>query len=343
MKIVKKVGILNLQHTYNYGAVLQAYALESVIRKLGYEVETLDLKPNQGIKQKVKGLIKNIVNLGDIFEDFRRDNMVRSEKVKTLESNVLSKYNCLVVGSDQVWRVKFTSSNALSYFFENAPQSVDRISYAASFGVDIWESEFSNKDLDKRIRKELNNFKAISVRESSGVQICKDKFNVDAEHVLDPTLLAGRELFDKLTKSDFDKNKIVIYKLNSDKKFFEHVNKYAIDNNFIIDNIYNMRKYISVNSWVSKIKSAKLVITDSYHGVCFCLLFNKQFVCVVNKARGTARLESLLGSLGLSSRFVNCISEIDLNELDYIDYESVNKSLMKMREHSMQFLKHSLK
>jgi len=335
-----KIGILNLQHTYNYGAVLQAYALETIIKSLGHEVLTIDYRPNQGIKQKVKSIIKNIANVGDVFEDFRNSRMNRSEKIKDLNGDFLCRFDSIVVGSDQVWRPRFTQPNALSYFLNNAGQGCNRVSYAASFGVDEWEIDFSDDLLTKSIASEVSKFKAVSVRESSGLEICRETFNIEAEHVLDPTLLAGSEVFDNVANSSRDTKKtdLIVYKLDASETFTMAVNEFAKKNKYSMESIYNIYKYIAVETWVRKIRDAKFVITDSYHGVCFCIMFNKNFVCVVNETRGKARLESLLDSLGLADRLVSSLTDFDLESIVDIDYEFPNKKLEELKIYSKEFL-----
>lgn len=339
-----KIGILNLQHTYNYGAVLQAYALETIINSLGHDAQTIDYRPNQGIKQKTKSIIKNIANMGDVFEDFRKSRMNRSEKTKDLNSDFLSNFSSVVVGSDQVWRPRFTQPNALSYFLNNAGENCNRISYAASFGVDEWEHNFSDGLLTKNIISEISKFKAVSVRESSGLEICRATFNINAEHVLDPTLLAGIDIFNEVADSSKDKRStdLIVYKLDASESFTTAVNEFSKKNKYSMENIYNIYKYIEVETWVKKIRDAKFIITDSYHGVCFCIMFNKNFVCVVNETRGKARLESLLDSLGLSDRLVSSLSDFDLESMIDIDYEFPNKKLEELKAYSKEFLTRNL-
>jgi hypothetical protein len=343
---MKKVGILNLQQSNNYGAVLQAYALECVVESLGYQVETIDLhKSNDSeVKFKLKTIVKKITGFrSNNFEYFRNKYLKRTSACCT--TNSIGKYDAVVVGSDQVWRPRYTQQHALAYFLSFADNNAKRISYAASFGVDEWEHEFADPVLTQKIIKEVRKFKGISVREDSGIEICKSVFGVDAQHVLDPTLLAGKELFERFLDNERALNlktkPIVVYKLDADEKFSSALSNVEHSLRLDSENIYDTSNYLHVHEWLSKIKNAELVVTDSFHGVCFCILFNKQFVCVVNKERGQARLTSMLEMLDIKGRLVQHLSEF--NPLScVINYDQVNAKLVQLRFECVDFLASNL-
>lgn len=205
----------------------------------------------------------------------------------------------------------------------------------------------------QKVAEEMKKFHAISVRESSGVQICDEIFDIYAEHVLDPTLAIGREFFDEIAdeakKLSTTMDKIVYYKLDSDNKFLDFLNFLESNLNTKSENIYRKKigkkyYYNEVNEWLAKIRSSKLVVTDSFHCICFAILFEKEFLYVPNNNRGVTRLESLLSSLGLSNR----IAKNDLKDfyIEYcknkIDYNKVNDILKNKREASISFLYNSL-
>lgn len=343
---MKKVGILNLQQSNNYGAVLQAHALECVVESLGYQVETIDLhKSNDSeVKFKLKTIVKKITGFrSNNFEYFRNKYLKRTSACCT--TNSIGKYDAVVVGSDQVWRPRYTQQHALAYFLSFAGNNAKRISYAASFGVDEWEHEFADSVLTKKIINEIRKFNGISVREDSGVEICKSVFGVDAKHVLDPTLLAGKDLFERFLMNekalDLKTKPVVVYKLDADVQFSSDLEIVKETLSFDSESIYDTNNYIHVHEWLGKIKNAELVVTDSFHGVCFCILFNKQFVCVVNKERGQARLSSLLGMLGIQDRLVEQLSEFDPLSC-VIDYTQVNSKLSQLRSECVDFLASSL-
>lgn len=361
------VGILNFQYSNNnYGAVLQAAALEYVIKKNGYAAEHIDLRPilndRKTLKNKVGDFLRFLkikkakpieykVNNSEVFEEFRCDWISRSNEVyrKVLDKNNFNqaKYSHIIVGSDQVWRPIMTNEYALNYFLDFAHDNIRRVAYAASFGVDFWDEKYSK--LNERIRNELFKFNHISVREDSGVNICKKVFGTDAKHVLDPTLLAGVDFFNNIiSDNNVDSKDIVYYKLDVSPEFLEELERVKSVYSLSYENIYFKNSgqdgydFYPVDSWLSKIKNSKLVITDSFHCVCFAILFEKKFVFLPNKQRGLSRVESLFEILGIKNR----ICKDDLIEIDKynndIDYESVKEKLSYHREESLNYLINSI-
>ncbi|NIA44657.1 MULTISPECIES: polysaccharide pyruvyl transferase family protein [Providencia] len=373
--MAKKIGILNFQFSnHNYGAVLQAAALENTIKKLGHNVEHINYLPynSNNFKNKIKygfwgHLIKAVLRKSKfsdyrmnkvIFEKFRQSWITRSNKYYYNSEEIKQDshtYGAIVVGSDQVWRPKMYpnfKSDVQVYFLDGISNNTRRISYAASFGVDEWEIK-DHPALTDSIMSNLKKFHAISVREDSGTKICCNVFNVKSQHVLDPTLLSDKNFFDKIIstsvfKKETSPSDIVYYKLDIDENFKRKLKKISKNLNFSTENIYYnesklwFNSYIPVPLWLSKIKNSKLVITDSFHCVCFSIIFNKDFYCIRNKERGESRLESLLLSLGLDNRLVSLDSLENVNFNSNIDYSVINKKVEKLKINSFEFLKESL-
>lgn len=348
-----KIGILTLPFGANYGCLLQSYALSAYLTNLGYDVTILSRGWNRtqyGFVYKVKRWIYyNIVcrRLYSFYKKSRRSPLMRNTEMLT---NYIykEKINCVVVGSDQVWRVPYTRGAELNYFLDFLEQdsTIKKISYAASFGTDRFEGTMFEKEA---VRNLLRLFNHISVREESGVQICKNDFSVSADCVIDPTLL--------LTKDDYlalcsrprknKKNSIATYildvniKKDSIIKFISQVSQSRVVNLY--------EKHIcfkSVEYWLRTILEAEFVIIDSYHGLIFSLLFEKQFLVVNNKKRGSTRFVNLLTKLGLQSR---CIQDDFDNESilelyhSKIDYSIVSSKLSMLRENSRRILDNYLK
>jgi len=368
---MKKVGIVNYHYSnHNYGAVLQAAALHSYINNtLGFESEHISYIP-QGSNPKWDKKLKSIINSylmdfglkekkithgsfmnPEIFEQFRQTWLPRSDTTyrsyNELKLADLT-YSHVIVGSDQVWRPSYTGDSSLVYFLAFLNKKVKKISYAASFGNDYWEL---NESDTKVLADEVKKFSAVSVRENTGVDICKDTFGVNALHVLDPTLLVGRNFFDLIigeqTKSD--QADIVFYKLDIDKEFEKCIENTSSNFNFSVKNIYYSSKgrnhyYHPVNSWLHDIRESKLVITDSFHCICFAILFEKPFLYYPNDNRGLARLESLLSLLGLVNHIYR--GNVDpselMKELMNINYSEVNTKLANLRTDSEKFLTDAL-
>jgi len=368
----KKVGILNFHYSNNnYGAVLQAAALSKSIKDIGYLVETIDfipvsIKKPKSVRNIVGDLLRAVglkkaapekpkVENGHVFEDFRCEWLPRTiEQYHNLEdlNAIAERYSAVVVGSDQVWRPAMTLEFAAAYFLSFVPNSCHRVSYAASFGVDYWQ-EKNICVSTAEIKKEVQKFHSVSVREDSGVDICKEIFNVKAQHVLDPTLLAGRELFDDIIKQAQVEAKVcdvVYYKLDIDDLFLKQIEQIESLLNYTSENIYYYKQnelyfYKPVAEWLSNLRECKLIITDSFHCICFAILFEKQFVYLPNKERGMSRLESLLGQLGLKNRI--CYDPEKLSDKNFveevIEYAKVNSKLAELRVASLEFISSSLR
>lgn len=368
-----KVGILNFHYSkHNYGAVLQAAALADVIKKKSICVEHINYIPKPTYSSKVNRLKEMVLSSFSklhlikliykkplasnhyIFNDFRRK-WINVSPITYSSKEELHKeefdYSHIIVGSDQVWRTSYTVDNAFVYFLDFSNCKTKKISYAASFGVDEWESANITKDVEKLLKK----FDYISVREKSGINICQDTFNVNASHVLDPTLLAGSSFFYGIINAEKNnyrtKDNIVYYKLDVDKNFKDQIIEISEFFNCGYEDLYYKPffygyKYNKVDEWLSKIIGSKLVITDSFHCVCLSILFNKDFVCISNRVRGNSRLDSLFAQLGIKGRVYDEDSSISLfdfvSNLEKLNYKEINKKLEYLRIDSMKFLFKSL-
>lgn len=360
-----KIGIINFHYSNNnYGAVLQACALQHVVHSYGYDVENINYIPSEP-KKTLKNYIgdvlrflrlrksearKNVKHNGH-FQRFRDGFLTTSELCQTDSelAAVSSKYTHVIVGSDQVFRPAMTRHNATKYFLDFCPKSI-KIAYAASFGTDTWENNVFTSNIDQFISL-LARFSSISVREDSGVNICKDTFGVDAQHVLDPTLLAGADYF----RSMFEVGTITggekllsYYKLDVDDVFLNVIERLATDKECTSKNIYHElnssgeEEYYQVEAWLSSISNSELVVTDSFHCVCFCILFQVDFVCIANAERGIARLSSLLELLGLEERLCTTPGLIESVSQKSIDWSTVEHKLSDERIKSSSFLRNSL-
>lgn len=368
---MKKIGLINYQFSnHNYGAVLQAAALNYYIEnKLGYSSEHINFVPsgaNLKKRKKLKSLVKRLVmEVGfkekkithdsfsnpEVFEEFRLKWLPRTAKTFSTFEELKSEvhpYSHVVVGSDQVWRPSYTGNSSLVYFLAFLDKKIKRVSYAASFGNDTWElSDADTLPLKQAVQK----FSSISVRESSGKDICEKVFDVKASHVLDPTLLIGRDFFDKVIGDCVKENKsdIVYYKLDIDRQFESFINSASSDLGYSHKNIYYEQKgffqfYQPVDSWLYDIRESKLVITDSFHCVCFALLFEKPFVYYPNSNRGLTRLESLLSLLGLEHHIYSGLDDphTHIKRVLAVDYSFVKSRLVKLRNDSESFLNGAL-
>lgn len=376
-----KIGIITQPLETNYGGILQNYALQEVLRKLGYDSITLD-QPyiNKTLVEKLKGYIyfiiskilrKNITRprylskaekavISSKIKSFIDDNVKRSEKLrrKSHFTKAVKKYNldAVIVGSDQVWRPMYTKNiyNAFLDFCQNI-KGIKRIAYAASFGVTEWE--FNKKQTQKCTRL-TKLFDAVSVREESGIALCREHLNVDAKHVLDPTLLLEKEDYIKLIKSEDCKSNgnMFCYILDNNAEIQQAIHKIEQKQgmkSFMvkakkagnhIPKGEDINDYVkpSADKWIRAFVDAEMVFTDSFHGCVFSIIFNKPFWVIGNKERGNARFDSLLKLFDLESRRID-VSEInDINFTKPVDWVKVNSIKKEWQTKSIEFLKENL-
>lgn len=330
----KKIGVLNFQYsTHNYGAVLQAAALEYILKAEGHDVEHINFIPSFR-KRSLKGIVKKVLlSLGifkfkqkakpgnsEAFERFRTQFLTRSSKIITPEqfSELANKYDLVVVGSDQVWRPRMAADPA-AFFLLYVPDGVERVSYAASFGAREWESE-ADASITSLAKTELTKFKAVSCRETSGVEICKSVFGVDAVHVLDPLLQVSDSFIDKvLNVANPSNKKLVYYKLDYDEEFIASLKEIEQQKGIGAHNLYRkngeLNDYEEVSQWIRNIYDSEIVVSDSFHCICLALRFGKRVIYCPNPKRGQARLDDLFAYLDIETIIMSKATTKGLFEL----------------------------
>lgn len=370
-----RVGILTLPLHTNYGGILQAYALQAVLERMGHEVVVFNT-PSQKLRLTISSILFNCKKLpiiGSHISSFMNKHQgmgrevisrniqkfirkyINLKEIHSFQELNANDYDALIVGSDQVWRAIYFSrwqqsiENAFLSFAKD--WNVDRVAYAASFGIDNWEyTDEQTKNCKDLIKK----FAAISVREKSGVDLCKKKFGIDALHVLDPTMLldvnAYKHLFEiaNVSKSSGTFLNYVLDETDEIKQLIENITikrglkPFAVNNPFENDDSkpLQMRIKVSVETWLRGFYDAEFVITDSFHACVFSILFKKQFVVVGNRKRGMSRFISLLEMFGLENRMID--SNTDIDNLQDIDYSEVYAKYDELKCHSMNFLIHNL-
>lgn len=373
----KKIAILTQPLTSNYGGIIQNYALQKVLRDLEYNPITInrgDDNPNPKFKifvNKYKLWIyrfifnKKIVIFSDHNKILRNNSNFIKRNISVsqeLSSNIaLKKYftkedfSAVVVGSDQVWRPIYSpylSNFFLDFLKDN--KKIVKISYAASFGTSEWEY---NEEQTKVCSDLIQDFNGVSVREHSGVNLCKNHLNKqDALIVLDPTLLLQASDYSQLINSKEKKIGLFTYILdekdttNSFIKNVAQTLKLDINRNQAkrsdkrVD-LDHLSDYVipPIEGWLQGFRDAEFVLTDSFHGTVFSIINKKPFFALVNKERGASRFESLVTQLGLEDRLIYDIDNFDFSKLDTpIDYDRVYKKLNSLREEAFNFLKQNL-
>jgi hypothetical protein len=344
----KTIAILTFHCAKSYGAVLQTYALYTYLRSQCYKVRIINLRPPAitGVHVFRPGSWVSAIVFG-IFE--RKYFKVFSgiyRKVHELKKKPpIADY--YIVGSDQVWNPEITKEYQLNYFFDFAPEGKKLISYAASFGKDSFEVDDEKKN---KIRELLNKFHATSIRESSGAKICKKLFEVDVEVTVDPTFIISD--YSEITGTVKEEKHIVCFKLKKDSGFYEVVRMIGdkldmpvkiLDSSRSVQGVKAIPKP-SVTRWLKTLKSAAFVVTDSFHGVAFSIIFKKNFIVVPANILRFTRIKDMLSRLSLEERIFYSYDEIvdDERWQKNIDFTKVFFKLEKLRSRSVDFLNQAL-
>lgn len=362
---MKKIGILTYHRSINYGAVLQAYALRNTIHKLGYNAEVIDYGKigqdklfywsTSSLKAIIGSTINNFLRLFGEKKRLRNfksfsENVIgisskhyyqRDELIKDID-----KYDYIITGSDQVWHPMICEDD-MTYFLDLPISSNQKIAYAPSFGV---------KELSEEQRKKytplLKQIGHLSIREEAGKEILKSLLNKETPIVLDPTLLCGAEEWDKIAVLPKTKKKYILFFTilgdpEGSKEFVYELRKkfnYDIikigDIRDLLNSKYKIGRYSSPQEFIGLIKNAEFVVTNSFHGTVFSIIYRKNFFTFLNKNDRNSRLESITQILGLENRLKKGISKLPDNlETDYTQAEI---KLNILKKQSIDFLKNAL-
>lgn len=356
---MKRVGILNFQYsTHNYGAVLQAAALEHICRQLDHDPQHLDFMPAR--RTTLKGRLGQVLRKTGLrrspkadqcgneeaFERFREAFINRTARIQSAQAFLAAAkgYDAVVVGSDQVWRPEF-AQDTTAFFLGYVPNGVDRIAYAASFGTATWEHA-DDTALTAKVREALARFKAVSCREDSGVAICKAHFGVDAAHVLDPLLLVDDGFLERVAARAAVNSPatLVYYKLDSSPDFQSDLNRLSSEFGSRAVNLYTAdavrRGYREVADWLALAYGADVVVSDSFHGICLALRCGKEVIYCPNQKRGQARLDSLFKQLAIDLEPLPW--ELKTPMFRLVRRGDVDSILSSARAHSLSFLADAL-
>lgn len=370
-----KIAILTFTFQTNYGCILQAYALQTILERMGHKVEHLQEKDTntplhpiwkmpfvwcKRLLRKYLGGDKELPIFANPYKFVRRNTdafitsyiHTRHLGVDEWSAKLAQDYDVIVFGSDQIWRPIYAKplERYFGSFIETSP--IKRIAYAASFGTD--DNEYSPEQI-QRSSALLSKFDAISVREQSAVSICKERFGVKAIHVLDPTLLLDRNDYISFIQNaaiPLSKGTLGVYVLDENVQIQAFVDKISRQKGLKpfcmgskVEDVYapiSDRIHPPVEQWIRAFYDAEFIVTDSFHGTVFSILFHKPFVCVGNLSRGMSRFNSLLNMFKLEE----CLVDISqLNEFSFldIDWNIVDIILSNKRKEVKMFLETTLK
>lgn len=349
-----RVGIITLSLENNYGGILQNFALQKVLKDMGHTPMTCRW-PGYTNLGFIKAALFSVLKGGRNFptppwtynksrkglEDFIKQNI--DYRFYRDPNKFLRWFNpqAMIVGSDQVWRPKYNSHLYFAYLDFVKDKYVKRIAYAASFGVGEWEY---TKEQETICSELIGQFYAVSVREQSGVELCEEHLGVSAQCVLDPTLLLDREVYEELCSSiPKEDESILVYMVDYSEAIKQQAEKLSQSTGLpikIIEADKGVTQNDSVAKWLAAFRDAKYVITDSFHGTVFSIIFEKNFVAIGNERRGYDRFVSLLGSFHLADKLVeeNNINSINNNVLSSLDYTCINKIKCEKVYDSREFI-----
>lgn len=347
-----KIGIITLPLISNYGGILQNFALQYVLKSLGHTPVTIDLDLSPSYLryvvrtvhlslQKWKFTLPDTLRRNEKVWPFMKTNLALTERVhKYSDCKELSDFECFIVGSDQIWNYNFNKPVVFETFLSFASEGSRKIAYAVSMGSSQWKYP---QKITKRLCRYVSRFDCISVRETSAKILCKENLNIETKVVLDPTLLVPTEIYKNLASPRLEtEDYILVYVLDQEAEKVKYINKIAKQLNRKVVNVTELRHGgYSVEDWLSLFLYADFVVTDSYHGTVFSIIFNRDFITLNNSKRGSDRFVTLLSHFGLDDRLVYSYEQgIDL--LKTINWEAVNQSMDLHAEESLQFLRNAL-
>lgn len=359
-----RIGILTYHNALNVGAVLQAYALQTVLTKMGYNCDIIDYRSayleeiykNKKFSQikSIKDFIKWIFNARREkskrlkFEEFNNQYQNLSEMVYT-KNNIKDsneRYDTFIVGSDQVWNMNL-NGNDTTYLLDFVNENKRKVSYAASFGYKEVPQKYR-----KITQKGILRLNSISVRETAGKIIVEELTNRHSEVVLDPTLLLDKEDWDSMDyKRLHHRDYILVYIIAATPSILEFAKELGKKHNCDVVCIHNSQlpklgvknvRDCSPLEFLSYIKHAKYVVSSSFHGICFSIIFKKEFFFELDEKpnNNNSRIETLIGILDLWKRQIikgKCFDR------EQIDYEKVFEKLNFEKKKSYAFLINALK
>lgn len=360
-----KIGIVTQPLAANYGGILQNYALQSVLLKMGYEPVTLRIGKKTYLKYIKKLVIsiilillgrKNTIPETPYRFKKRQSGMekfivkhINTTPIKSwfhIDDIIRNEIDAIIVGSDQVWRPNYNANIEDMFLCFAKNIDIPKVAYAASFGVDDWIFNYIQTNNCKELIKK---FKSVSVREQSGVQLCNDYLSRnDVKWVSDPTMLIKKKEYLSLCESipQFTEKYLFAYILDGNKDVMTYVNNKAssLGLKVVLLSAGDKAQHDeTVEVWLARFRDASYVVTDSFHGTVFSLIFQKEFNTIINHSRGVARFNSLVSLFNIRNRFVyNPIESTVKCCSENIDWEDVNSKMEKFRQDSINFLYKSL-
>lgn len=335
-----KILILTFHSAFNYGAMLQCYALYTYLKKQFSNIEVIDFRPEEfsvkfNILRPTTWIKKYISNTFLSKIQFTK----RYDAKQIRENPPIA--DVYIIGSDQVWNPEITKNNQDIYFGDFIEIGRKKIAYAASFG----QTRFSTKEIYD-MKNLIHDYSAISVREESGVELCKE-IGYHAQCVLDPVFLLNAT--DYINKKLKIKNDLGLFMLNNNtddcfifaKKVADDLGlKPKIINKGRVVRGFKIIPFPTVNRFLTEMASSKFIVTNSFHGLAFSIIFRKSFIFISTDHKKNTRAISLLNKLGLEHRMYNDYLQAQKDKIwkNPIDYSSIDNKITQLKQESAAFL-----
>ena len=346
-----EIGLVGWWYGHNYGSFLTYYALNRWLIENDYDVLMLSW-PHKSKPFPPRS--SHYVNkLADEYYDFSIDRTFAEYP------NINRYCDIFMIGSDQMWNYWDQKGMGYYYFLDFVDDTHPRLSYSTSFGHKKYMAKPEEIEIQKKL---LHKFNAISVRENDGVDICKNYFDINATRTIDPVFLADTKYYEELiakNPTNVSNKYLFCYILTPTKEKGDTLKQIAeklglelviaLDGQTSVEEnreklgIENVQMNLNVSQWLSFIKNADYVITDSFHGVCFSIIYRKQFACMINAQRGTSRFDTLFDVLNLKEHAFNELTDLLNSDFNLkIDYVPVFDIIQKEKEFSEKWLRTSL-
>lgn len=372
-----KIGLITFHFAYNYGAVLQAWAMQIFLETQGHDVDIIDYRPyyhteRYGVTRSLRATARNLNNLyphkylriargilgtvieniqlyslrkrkRDLFESFINEKLNTTQTCHNLQDleQISDDFDVLIAGSDQIWNSHLTNHTFDdAYFLQFGKLDTKRIIYATSIG------ETTPSLCSEHVKKMNFRLNAISCREAKDAVVLQLGLQDKVDCVPDPTILLESSLYDQLGIHNVDSSGYVLLYILTPNAMLEQKAELLVDEGRKVISISPIKVNakgvetvypVSPTKFLSMIANADFILTNSFHGTSFSIIFERPFAVGIHGKRNE-RLENLLSMVGLKERLVSTMNDLDTIIQKPIDYKSVTVALNIYRMNGKNFL-----
>ena len=365
-----RIGIVSIHSAHNYGSVLQAYALQEELKKFSNDVEIINYRPNYlekqykmfsiGVYSRYKGILNKIIHFGwrtfmiksryikyIKFENFIKTRYILTKKYTEYEQleNTKFNYDVIFCGSDQIWNTDITEGFDKTFYLGFAGDNIIKASYAASVGRKKIDEKY--KDEYKKYISRLN---YIALREETSKEVIQKYTDKPISITIDPTLLHSKEMWNEVAiKSNINipYKYILVYILEENSEFVKIVNAISEYLNLKVVSPSKKKRFnnetilidVGPEDFVNLFKNAEFVITNSFHGTVFSLIYEKRNCIIPHKTTG-ARMCDLMKKVGLEDRVIKKYNDLNLEEISKpINYKLVKSKIQEEKEKAEEYIR----